>query len=116
MKIMRFVLTAFATLIAVSATALNVSYDGRTPESHREWGDKNCLREHMEVAAKRICEALYGDNERSRHHENFDMLLYLVPTKGGNPAFAVGRRVSWKVGEHLSGEMWGCPGILIHET
>ncbi|MBQ2624831.1 MAG: hypothetical protein IJG18_07010 [Kiritimatiellae bacterium] len=102
-------------MLVVSAAALNVSYDGRTPESHREWGDKNCLREHMEVAAKRICEALYGDNERSRHHENFDMLLYLAPVKGGNPAFAVGRRVTWKVGEHPSGEIWGCPGILIHE-
>ena len=69
-------------MLAVTAAALNVSYDGRTPESHREWGDRNCLREHMEVAAKRICEALYGDNERSRHHENFDMLLYLAPVKG----------------------------------
>ncbi len=97
------------------AFALTVSYDDRTPASHREWGDRSFLRGHMEVAAKRICAALYGDSARSRMHENFGMTLYLAPTKGGNPAFASGRRITWKVGERPGGEMWACPGILIHE-
>ncbi|MBQ3808628.1 MAG: hypothetical protein II840_11805 [Kiritimatiellae bacterium] len=110
-----FMLCCLIFTFSRSAFALNVSYDGRTPESHREWGDKSCLREHMEVAAKRICEALYGDNGRSHLHENFNMILYLAPHKGGNPAFASGRRITWKVGEHPGGEMGGCPGILIHE-
>jgi len=106
---------ACALSAAFAASALNVSYDGRTPQSHREWADRSCLREHMEVAAKRICEALYGDNGRSHLHENFNMILYLAPVKGGNPAFAAGRRITWKVGEHPGGEMGGCPGILVHE-
>ena len=98
-----------------SAFAMNVSYHGSTPESHRAWGDRSFLREHMEVAAKRICEALYGENPRVHLHENFNLSLFLSPDRGGNPAFAVGRKVVWKVGKSPSGEMSGCPGILIHE-
>lgn len=112
---MKACLLTFAAFAVFSASALTVNYDERTPVSHREWGDRSFLREHMEVAAKRICAALYGDNDRSRLHENFGIALYLAPIKGGNPAFASGRRITWKVGEHPGGEMWGCPGILIHE-
>ena len=43
------------------------------------------------------------------------MILYLAPIKGGNPAFASGRRITWKMGEHPHGDMNSCPGILIHE-
>lgn len=100
---------------AHSAQALNVVWDNRTPQEHREWADRNHLREHMEVAAKRICAALYGKEPRSRLHENFTIILYLAPIKGGNPAFATGRRITWKVGAHPGGEIGNCPGILIHE-
>ena len=112
---MKIVAYCLAFAFAHSAFALNVAWDDRTPQEHREWGDRNHLREHMEVAAKRICEALYGDEPRSRLHEDFSMILYLAPVSGGNPAFASGRRVTWKVGEHPSGEFGGCPGILVHE-
>ena len=100
---------------AHSSFAMNVVYDDRTPAEHREWGDRSHLREHMEVAAKRICTALYGEEPRSRMHEDFKIILYLAPVKGGNPAFASGRRITWKVGANPSGDMNGCPGILIHE-
>ena len=98
-----------------AAFALDVSWDKRTPEEHRKWADRTHLRDHMDVAAKRICRALYGDGPRSRLHENFTIVLYLAPTKGGNPAFAAGRRITWKVGEHPSGAFSECPGILVHE-
>ena len=112
----RRLVASIASFLAIaSASALTVSYDGRTPEANREWGDRSHLRAHMEVAAKRICQALYGDSERSRLHENFHMTLHLDPVKGGNPAFASGRRITWKVGAHPGGEMDGCPGILVHE-
>ena len=77
-----------AALFATSAFALNVVYDKSTPQGHRDWAERSHLREHMEVAAKRICEALYGDEPRSRMHENFTISLYLAPTRGGNPRTA----------------------------
>ena len=102
-------------VFAHPALALEVVWDDRTPQEHREWGDRNHLREHMEVAAKRICSALYGEEPRSRLHENYTVILYLSPDKGGNPAFASRRRITWKVSEHPSGDLVGCPGILVHE-
>ena len=104
-----------AVVFATSASALNVVYDGRTPQEHREWAERNHLPAHMEVAARRICTALYGNEPRSRLYENFTITLYLAPTRGGNPAFASGRRITWKVGEHPSGTIGECPGILVHE-
>lgn len=88
---MRIATAVLAAAFSVaSAFALNVAYDGRTPEESREWADRNYLREYMEVGARDICRALYGDEERSRFHENFKMTLFLAPLKGGNPAFASG--------------------------
>ena len=104
-----------AVVFATSASALNVVYDNRTPQEHREWAERNHLPAHMEVAARRICTALYGNEPRSRLYENFTITLYLAPTRGGNPAFASGRRITWKVGEHPSGTIGECPGILVHE-
>ena len=106
---------ALAVWGAWPAFALDVVFDKRTPEEHRKWCDANYMREMMEVAARDICRALYGDEPRSKLHEDFTMQLFLAPTKGGNPAFAAGRRITWKVGEHPKGEMNGCPGILVHE-
>ena len=104
-----------ASLIAASASALNVVWDNRTPETHRKWADDNFIREHMEVLGTRICKALYKGHEREKLHENFQLSLYLAPTKGGNPAFASGRRITWKVGEHPGGDGQGGMGILCHE-
>ena len=42
---MRFALTAFATLIAVSAAAVNVVFDERSPKENCEWVDKSHVRE-----------------------------------------------------------------------
>lgn len=98
-----------------AAFALDVAWDKRTPEGHRQWADRGYLHEQMEVAGRKICEALYGEEPRSRLHENFTAILYLAPVRGGNPAFASGRRITWKVGEHPSGSSVECPGILVHE-
>ena len=110
-----FIVSAALLFAALRASALNVVYDGRTPQEHREWAERNHLPAHMEVAARRICTALYGNEPRSRLYENFTITLYLAPTRGGNPAFASGRRITWKVGEHPSGTIGECPGILVHE-
>ena len=71
-----------AVVFATSASALNVVYDNRTPQEHREWAERNHLPAHMEVAARRICTALYGNEPRSRLYENFTITLYLAPTIG----------------------------------
>lgn len=110
-----FIVSAALVFAALRASALNVVYDGRTPQEHREWAERNHLPSHMDVAARRICTALYGNEPRSRLYENFTITLYLAPTRGGNPAFASGRRITWKVGEHPSGTIGECPGILVHE-
>ncbi len=108
-------LAAFSILFAASALALEVIYDGRTPEEHRQWADNCYLREQMEVAGRRICKALYGNEKRSELHENFTMWLYLAPVRGGNPAFAAGRRITCKVGEHPDGDASSRMGCLTHE-
>ena len=102
-----------AALLAAGASALNVVWDNRTPETHRQWGDSCYLREQMEVVGKKICQALYGKGERSNLHENFTIILYLAPVKGGNPAFASGRRITWKVGPNPHGNPG--LGLLCHE-
>ena len=106
---------AFAVLLAASACALEVVYDGRTPEGHRAWADRNYIREQMEVLGEKICKALYGNDARANLHENFRITLYLAPVKGGNPAFAAGKRITWKVGEHPGGDGSGGMGLLCHE-
>ena len=103
------------SLAAASASALNVVWDNRTPETHRKWADGNFLREQMEVLGTRICKALYEGHGREKLHENFTIALYLAPVKGGNPAFAAGRRITWKVGEHPGGDGSGGMGLLCHE-
>lgn len=111
----RALLSVFAVLLAASACALEVVYDGRTPAGHREWADRGYIREQMEVLGEKICKALYGNAARSHLHENFTIILYLAPVKGGNPAFASGRRITWKVGEHPGGDGAGGMGLLCHE-
>ena len=104
-----------AGFTVTSAVALNVVWDDRTPEECRQWGERCYIREQMEVLAPLICKALYGDHERSRIHEDFTITLFLSPTKGGNPAFASGKRITWKVGEHPDGDGSGGMGLLCHE-
>ena len=111
----RIIVLTAAALMTAGAFALNVVWDSRTPETHRKWADDNFIREQMEVLAVRICKALYGSHGRSKLHENFTITLYLAPVKGGNPAFAVGKRITWKVGENPGGDGSGGMGLLCHE-
>ena len=114
MRIARSILALLAlAFIATGAFALNVVWDDRTPEDSRKWADKHYIREQMEVVGKKICTALYGNNGRANLHENFTIILYLAPVKGGNPAFAAGRRITWKVGPNPSGNPG--LGLLCHE-
>lgn len=114
-NISRIALAAAALVAATSALALDVAWDERTPENLRAWADKCYVREQMEVLGAKICKALYGDTGRSNLHEKFKITLYLAPKKGGNPAFAVGRRITWKVGENPGGSALGGMGLLCHE-
>ena len=109
------VFTVLALSFFMDASALNVVYDNRTPQGHREWADRGYIREQMEVLAVKICEALYGEHERSKLHENFTIILNLSTARGGNPAFAAGRRITWKVGENPGGDGSGGMGLLCHE-
>lgn len=111
----RLLVSLAAALLGASAPALDVVFDKRTPKNLREWADRGFLRENMEAAAADICKALYGGESRSKLHENFTIILNLSPKKGGNPAFAAGRRITWKVGENPKPLHGGCPGILVHE-
>lgn len=113
MRVRRSFISLAAALMAAGASALNVVWDNRTPESHRQWGDGCYLREQMEVVGKKICQALYGKHGRSNLHENTTIILYLAPVKGGNPAFAAGRRITWKVGTNPQGNPG--LGLLCHE-
>ena len=108
---MKFAVLPFAVLFAVAAPALEVVYDSRTPENLREWGERSFVREQMEVLGAKICKALYGGTRNENLHEGFRIALYLAPTKGGNPAFASGRRITWKVGPNPGGDGSG-PGAL----
>ena len=101
--------------VTAQSSALEVVYDGRTPQSHREWAERGFIREHMEVLGAKICKALYGESGRSRLHENFTVILNLSPESGGNPAFAAGRRITWKVGKNPGGDGSGGMGLLCHE-
>lgn len=105
----------WAGLPVLSASALEVVYDDRTPEENRQWAENSYVREQMEVLAEKICKSLYGDSERSRLHEKTSIILYLVSEKGGAPAFAAGRRITWKVGNSPSGSADGGMGLLTHE-
>lgn len=114
-RIMRHVFLLLAVFLVTNTSALNVVWDDRTPEECRQWAEKCYIREQMEALAPKICRALYGDNERSRLHEDLTITLYLAPVKGGNPAFASGKRITWKVGEHPEGDGSGGMGLLCHE-
>ena len=114
MRIARSILALLASsFIATGAFALNVVWDDRTPEDSRKWADKHYIREQMEVVGKKICQALYEGHGRVNLHEDFTIILYLAPVKGGNPAFASGRRITWKVGPNPSGNPG--LGLLCHE-
>lgn len=105
----------FAAFFATGALALEVVYDKRTPQNLREWGDRHFVREQMEVLGEKICAALYAGEAREKLHETERIVLYLAPVKGGNPAFASGRRITWKVGENPGGDASGGMGLLCHE-
>lgn len=111
----RVLFALVALVFCTNASALDVVYDNRTPEGHREWAERAYIREQMEVIAVRICKALYGDSDRSKLHENFTMILHLSDGSGGAPAFAAGRRITWKVGKNPHGDALGGMGLLCHE-
>lgn len=111
----RFALTAFVAIFAVSASALTVNYDNRTPQENREWAEKSYIREQMEVVAAKICKALYGGTKDEKRNENFTITLFPTPQKKGNPGFASGRRITWRVGSNPKGDASGGIGLLGHE-
>ncbi len=114
-----FCRTVFLALAALFAAprleALEVVFDNRTPRENREWADRSYIREQMEVVGAKICKALYEGQERENLHENFRITLYPAPVKGGNPGFATGRRITWKVGKNPRGNGSGGMGLLCHE-
>ncbi len=105
---------ACSLFLGSAAFAVNVVYDGRTSAEFREWADRCYLREQMEAIAPKICQALYGDTDRARHHENVTITLY-IRQAGGNPAFAAGKRITWNVKRGPTGDASGGIGCLTHE-
>lgn len=105
----------FACLHVVSAAAFEVVYDDRTPQSEREWADKDYIREQLEVIAGKICRTMYKGSGDERRHENFTLKLFLEPDKGGVPGFAVGRRVTIRTKHYRKNGANSCIGCLSHE-
>ena len=113
---MKFAVLPFAALFAVAApAAFEVVYDDRTPQSEREWADKDYIREQLEVIAGKICRTMYKGSGDERRHENFTLKLFLEPDKGGVPGFAVGRRVTIRTKRYRKNGANSCIGCLSHE-
>ena len=112
---MKFAVLPFAALFAMAAPALEVVYDSRTPENLREWGERFFVREQMEVLGAKICKALYGGTKNENIGDNFTITLYPTPEKKGNPGFATGRRVTWRVGTNPDYDASNGIGLLAHE-
>ena len=86
MQMKRAFQVAFAVLLAASACALEVVYDGRTPEGHRAWADRNYIREQMEVLGEKICKATVPDSQ----------LSLAIGNKGQNVRLAA-KLTNWKI-------------------
>ena len=112
---MRFALTALAALVAVSATAVDVVFDERTPKENCAWVDKWHVREQMVAVAAKICKVLYGGTKNENIGDNFTITLYPTPEKKGNPGFTSGRRVTWRVGMSPDWDASNGIGLLAHE-
>ena len=112
---MRFAMTAFAILVAVSATAVDVVFDERTPKENCAWVDKSHVREQMVAVAAKICKVLYGGTKNENIGDNFTITLYPTPEKQGNPGFTSGRRVTWRVGMSPDWDASNGIGLLAHE-
>ena len=109
-------LAAVNALFAASAPALEVVFDDRSPQDLRDWVDASYLRQQMEVTAPKICKLLYGGTANENYSEKLKIQLYLSPQRGGNPAFASGRRITWKaVGYKNKGSAVNGVGVLGHE-
>lgn len=112
---MRFALTALAAFFAISAAALEVVFDERTPKGNCEWVDKSHVREQMEIVAAKICKVLYGGTPNENRSDDFTLTLYPTPEKKGNPGFASGKRVTWRVGTDPDYDASNGIGLLAHE-
>ena len=109
------VAVVFVCLVPLSLPALEVVFDGRTPQENREWIDKNYIREQMDAVAAKICQALYVGRKDANRSEAFTITLFPTPEKKGNPGFASGRRLTWRVGKNPGGDASGGIGLLCHE-
>ncbi len=109
------VAVVFVCLVPLSLPALEVVFDGRTPQENRDWIDKNYIREQMDAVAAKICQALYVGRKDANRNEAFTITLFPTPEKKGNPGFASGRRLTWRVGKNPGGDASGGIGLLCHE-
>ena len=109
------VAVVFVCLVPLSLPALEVVFDGRTPQENRDWIDKNYIREQMDAVAAKICQALYVGRKDANRSEAFTITLFPTPEKKGNPGFASGRRLTWRVGKNPGGDASGGIGLLCHE-
>ncbi len=104
-----------AMLAAFPAAALTIDFYDQTPSENREWIDKNYIREQMDVVAAKICQALYAGRSETNRNENFTITFFPTPDKKGNPGFASGRKLTWRVGQNPTGDASGGIGLLCHE-
>lgn len=104
-----------AMLAAFPAAALTIDFYDKTPSENREWIDKNYIREQMDVVAAKICQALYAGRSETNRNENFTITFFPTPDKKGNPGFAFGRKLTWRVGQNPTGDASGGIGLLCHE-
>ena len=110
------VLLVFAVAGSLPASALEVVFDEHSPQELRDWVDASYLRQQMEVTAPHVCKVLYGGTKEENYSENLKINLFLSTQRGGNPAFASGRKITWKaVGYKNKGPAVNGVGVMGHE-
>ena len=107
MMMNKVVAVMLVCLPPLSSPALEVVFDGRPPQENRDWIDKNYIREQMDAVAAKICQALYVGRKDANRNEAFTITLFPTPEKKGNPGFASGRRLTWRVGKNPGGKYLG---------
>lgn len=112
----RRIAAALAAACILSASAMEVVFDDRSPQDLREWVDASYLRQQMEVTAPKICKLLYGGTGFENYSEKLTIRLFLSTQRGGNPAWASGKTITWKaVGYKNKGSAVNGVGVLGHE-
>lgn len=114
-KATNLVLTALAVSFPLAVNALEVVFEDKVPSNLRTWVDKGYCRQQMEVTAPRICKLLYDGKEKENYSDNLTIVLNPIVETHGNPGFASGKKITWRVGADPQYDSARGIGLLGHE-